>query len=210
MMDTDGSGALSFTELQATMRNLSFTNDEIKDVLKHADANGDGEVDFEEFLHLISTANADSASGKSGQGAQSHSFPFNLVVNSHRITSMVDALFNNEVAKFGTEDEAASERRYQDERRRRRLAKKAAPAVKDTSTRPSPTHFASPARVANRKQGMSPRLVDPLGAAAAGTPRASPRNGAGTPRGQSRQSAVSWQDGGAEGRLPPVRGAPHP
>jgi Ca2+-binding EF-hand superfamily protein len=52
----DGDGTISSSELDTVMRSLryEFTEDEIQNMIRHIDANGDGRVDFPEFLQLMS------------------------------------------------------------------------------------------------------------------------------------------------------------
>mmetsp|Transcript_15802 Transcript_15802/g.34249 ORF Transcript_15802/g.34249 Transcript_15802/m.34249 type:complete len:191 (-) Transcript_15802:402-974(-) len=57
VFDLDNSGTISAKELRCAMRVLGekLSEEEIEDAIKLADASGDGEVDFEEFLHFVLT-----------------------------------------------------------------------------------------------------------------------------------------------------------
>uniref|UniRef100_A0A3B4GK04 Calcium binding protein 2b n=1 Tax=Pundamilia nyererei TaxID=303518 RepID=A0A3B4GK04_9CICH len=55
--DSNGDGQISLTELREAMKKLmgeQVTNREINEILKDADLNGDGLVDFEEFVRMMS------------------------------------------------------------------------------------------------------------------------------------------------------------
>jgi Ca2+-binding EF-hand superfamily protein len=55
--DKDGSGTISRDELRACLHNEDFTmTDEIIDtLLNEADKNGDGSIDYNEFLEMMKT-----------------------------------------------------------------------------------------------------------------------------------------------------------
>lgn len=55
MLDADGSGSISLSELGTALNALGdvFTLTEVEELLRDIDRNGDGEVDFEEFKELI-------------------------------------------------------------------------------------------------------------------------------------------------------------
>ncbi|KAI7898096.1 uncharacterized protein BX663DRAFT_526204 [Cokeromyces recurvatus] len=57
--DKNGDGLISEDELKEVMKGLgeNLSNEEIKDMMKDADANQDGYIDFEEFKALIPTNN---------------------------------------------------------------------------------------------------------------------------------------------------------
>ena len=55
LFDTDCSGTISIDELEVVMNSLGQrpTDEELKKMIAEADADGNGEVDFEEFLTLM-------------------------------------------------------------------------------------------------------------------------------------------------------------
>ena len=57
MFDKDGNGKISKEELKLVMKNLgeNLTDDEISEMILEADDNGDGAVDYEEFVKMMQT-----------------------------------------------------------------------------------------------------------------------------------------------------------
>jgi len=57
VFDKDGSGKISKQELKEVMKNLgeNLSDQEITEMIREADDNGDGEVDFEEFVKMMAT-----------------------------------------------------------------------------------------------------------------------------------------------------------
>mmetsp|Transcript_54467 Transcript_54467/g.133527 ORF Transcript_54467/g.133527 Transcript_54467/m.133527 type:complete len:150 (+) Transcript_54467:222-671(+) len=55
IFDEDGSGKISADEVAHIMRNLGekVTNEEVVNMIKAVDVNGDNEIDFQEFLRLV-------------------------------------------------------------------------------------------------------------------------------------------------------------
>merc|ERR1712087_530182 len=55
VFDRDKSGAVSASELKHVMCNLGeqVTNEEVEDMIREADADGDGELSFEDFLQFL-------------------------------------------------------------------------------------------------------------------------------------------------------------
>mmetsp|Transcript_36243 Transcript_36243/g.95547 ORF Transcript_36243/g.95547 Transcript_36243/m.95547 type:complete len:324 (-) Transcript_36243:597-1568(-) len=88
LMDADGSGAIDFAELAAAMRALGFSGDEIRNTIKQGDADGDGMLNFNEFVHLIEATTSRRSS--TDVGAEGDSFPFALVADSIRISRLID------------------------------------------------------------------------------------------------------------------------
>lgn len=56
VFDKDGSGKISGDELRQIMKSLGedLTDDEIQQMIREADTNGDGEIDYEEFVRMLS------------------------------------------------------------------------------------------------------------------------------------------------------------
>ncbi|RNA25662.1 calmodulin 12 [Brachionus plicatilis] len=59
IFDIDGNGYISADEIKKTMQNIgeNLTDDEVKDMIKAADKNGDGKIDITEFSGLLSGTN---------------------------------------------------------------------------------------------------------------------------------------------------------
>ena len=57
MFDKDGNGKISKEELKLVMKNLgeNLTDAEISEMILEADDNGDGAVDYEEFVKMMGT-----------------------------------------------------------------------------------------------------------------------------------------------------------
>ena len=55
VFDQDGSGTNSAEELRAAMKVIGekLTEEEIEQAIKLADASGDGEVDYDEFIQFV-------------------------------------------------------------------------------------------------------------------------------------------------------------
>ena len=54
-IDNDRSGTLSTTELKDVMKSFgeNFSDEQLEQMFKKADANGDGQVDYQEFLNVM-------------------------------------------------------------------------------------------------------------------------------------------------------------
>mmetsp|Transcript_21987 Transcript_21987/g.24418 ORF Transcript_21987/g.24418 Transcript_21987/m.24418 type:complete len:120 (+) Transcript_21987:235-594(+) len=56
LFDTDGNGTISPDELKSVLSSSGQISDEsIEDILKQADENNDGEIEFDEFCKLMAT-----------------------------------------------------------------------------------------------------------------------------------------------------------
>lgn len=57
MFDRDGSGSIDKQELHLLLAGEEFkdvySEDQLKAAIAEVDENGDGEIDFEEFLHMM-------------------------------------------------------------------------------------------------------------------------------------------------------------
>lgn len=57
MFDTDNSGKIDASELNALLSGEEFkdvyTKEQLEKAIKEVDENGDGEIDFEEFMHMM-------------------------------------------------------------------------------------------------------------------------------------------------------------
>jgi calmodulin len=55
IFDSDGNGTISAEELRQIMQNLgeTLTNEEIEDMVKEADLDGDGQIDYNEFVRMM-------------------------------------------------------------------------------------------------------------------------------------------------------------
>jgi centrin-2/centrin-1 len=55
LFDTDGSGTIDIKELKVAMRALGFEpkKEEIKKMMQDVDKSGNGRIDFNEFLELM-------------------------------------------------------------------------------------------------------------------------------------------------------------
>eukprot|EP01059_Diplonema_ambulator_P027061 TRINITY_DN4469_c0_g1_i1.p1 TRINITY_DN4469_c0_g1~~TRINITY_DN4469_c0_g1_i1.p1 ORF type:complete len:156 (+),score=62.36 TRINITY_DN4469_c0_g1_i1:68-535(+) len=56
LFDSDNSGAICLKELGSAMKSLGMkpTDQELEDMVKEVDIDGGGEIEFDEFLHLVS------------------------------------------------------------------------------------------------------------------------------------------------------------
>lgn len=55
IFDSDGNGKITSEELRLIMENLGekLTDEEIDDMVKEADIDGDGEINYEEFVKMM-------------------------------------------------------------------------------------------------------------------------------------------------------------
>ncbi|KAJ8906660.1 hypothetical protein NDN08_003150 [Rhodosorus marinus] len=52
-LDKDGNGTLSASEIKIHMTDMNLTEEEMDEMIREADSNNDGEVDYEEFVFLM-------------------------------------------------------------------------------------------------------------------------------------------------------------
>lgn len=57
LYDIDKGGTISMDELQIVMKSLGASEDEIQNIMKVADINGDGEIDMDEYMDLLVSRN---------------------------------------------------------------------------------------------------------------------------------------------------------
>ncbi|KAL1527660.1 hypothetical protein AB1Y20_009046 [Prymnesium parvum] len=93
MIDSDHGGTIDLEEMSVIMSAQCFKPSEIKEAMRIGDCNGDGELDFEEFVTLVGTIGA----GRSPSDTTAHvageagnTFPFSLVANGYRIKQLID------------------------------------------------------------------------------------------------------------------------
>ncbi len=55
--DKDGNGTISLDELKEAAKEFSMSASDMEEVLKEVDTNGDGSIDYEEFLHMMTQLN---------------------------------------------------------------------------------------------------------------------------------------------------------
>jgi calmodulin len=55
LFDNDGNGFISATELRHVMTSLgeTLTDEEVEELMSEADSNGDGQIDYDEFVKLM-------------------------------------------------------------------------------------------------------------------------------------------------------------
>ena len=55
LLDTDGTGTISAVELRHIMTNLGekLTDEEVDEMLREADIDGDGQINYEEFVKMM-------------------------------------------------------------------------------------------------------------------------------------------------------------
>ena len=89
LLDADGSGAIDAGELGLAMRGLGFAPAAIAEAVHAADRDGDGELDFDEFLALVVACTA--AAGGSLPSAPLDAESFAVVATSHHVHSLVES-----------------------------------------------------------------------------------------------------------------------
>ena len=53
VFDKDGNGFISAAELRLIMTNLSATDEEVDEMIREADIDGDGQINYEEFVKMM-------------------------------------------------------------------------------------------------------------------------------------------------------------
>ena len=81
-LNADGGGTINLSELSLAMKALGFSAAACKDTMERGDRNGDGSLDFENFVALLTRVGG----GSSGGGMDQDSFPFALIANMYRIS----------------------------------------------------------------------------------------------------------------------------
>ena len=71
-IDKDGNGFISAAELRHIMTNLGekLTDEEVDEMIREADIDGDGQINYEEFVKMMMAKCAEWAVGSSGLGAR--------------------------------------------------------------------------------------------------------------------------------------------
>jgi len=94
MIDADHGGTIDLEEMSVIMSAQGFKPQEIKEAMRIGDSNGDGELDFEEFVALVGTIGAGRTTADTTAhvaGPAGNTFPFALVANGYRIKQLIDA-----------------------------------------------------------------------------------------------------------------------
>ena len=101
ILDADSGGTINLAELSLAMKALGFSATACKEAMESGDRDGDGALNFEEFVALLSHVGGGGATSRD-------SFPFSLVANSYRISKLVDS--------FNPAKQLAKEARLQQKR----------------------------------------------------------------------------------------------
>ena len=100
-LDADSGGTINLAELSLAMKALGFSTAACKEALESGDRDGDGVLNFDEFVALLSRVGGGSARSRD-------SFPFSLVANSYQISKLVES--------FNPAKQLAKEARLQQKR----------------------------------------------------------------------------------------------
>merc|ERR1711904_601583 len=67
VFDRDGNGFISAAELRHVMKNLGekLTDEEVDEMIREADVDGDGQINYEEFVKMMMAKSADLAGAAS-------------------------------------------------------------------------------------------------------------------------------------------------
>lgn len=90
VLDADGGGTINLCELSLAMKALGFSAAHTRRAMEQGDRDGDGQLDFEEFVALLSHTGGPGGGGGGGSLDQD-SFPLALVANGYRISKLVDS-----------------------------------------------------------------------------------------------------------------------
>mgnify|MGYP001174601231 CR=1 FL=1 len=101
ILDADSGGTINLAELSLAMKALGFSAAACKEAMESGDRDGDGALNFDEFVALLSRVGGGGATSRD-------SFPFSLVANSYRISKLVDS--------FNPAKQLAKEARLQQKR----------------------------------------------------------------------------------------------
>eukprot|EP00210_Caulerpa_lentillifera_P000835 g808.t1 len=123
LMDADGSGAIDAEELHAAFKvsvellGLSMTRAEVITLIEEVDKDGSGEVDYCEFLQIMTTTlskTAEDSDGSNSGGTPKEAFiPFSLMATAYRRKRMIEGLIlrdkgvQEQVARMAEELEAS-------------------------------------------------------------------------------------------------------
>jgi len=94
MIDADHGGTIDLDEMSVIMRAQGFSLPEIREAMRVGDTNGDGELDFEEFVDLVGGMGQGRPAGTTSHvaGPAGDTFPFKLVAGGYRITQLIDEM----------------------------------------------------------------------------------------------------------------------
>lgn len=91
ILDADGGGTINLAELSLAMKALGFSAAQTKTAMEQGDRDGDGQLNFEEFVALLARAGGPGGGDGDGGSLGQDSFPFALIANSYRISKLVDS-----------------------------------------------------------------------------------------------------------------------
>jgi len=91
ILDADGGGSIGLSELSLAMKALGFSAAQTKMAMEQGDRDGDGQLNFEEFVALLTRAGGPGGGDGGGGSLGQDSFPFALIANSYRISKLVDS-----------------------------------------------------------------------------------------------------------------------
>lgn len=117
LMDADGSGAIDAEELGAAFKllGLQVSQNEIKEMLDEVDRDGSGEVEYPEFLEIMTSTLAKLAERKETENKASAQVPFALMATAYRRKRLMEGLIS------GDKDITAQIAQMSDEQSREQL-----------------------------------------------------------------------------------------